>query len=78
VGEKTATDYARIREEIESLRQTTVGQLEDKYRDVFGAHRPAPTTSGFCWGRGRNADQRTSALKSFVATLQGVVKRGSP
>ena len=35
MGEETATDSARIREEIESLRQMTVGQLKEKYREVF-------------------------------------------
>jgi hypothetical protein len=32
---ETAVDSARIREEIESLRQMTVGRLKEKYREVF-------------------------------------------
>jgi hypothetical protein len=33
---ETAVDPSRIREEIESLRHLTTGQLKEKYREVFG------------------------------------------
>jgi hypothetical protein len=36
MGNETAVDSARIREEIESLRHMTVRQLKEKYREVFG------------------------------------------